>query len=129
MVIEIRQVSLSQTCQGNWRVRLTQEGVVYAARNQASCPPGQAWSTPWPGEPVARLSAVSTWWLWRKIPVDNLFRLPGHVSDPARATMGGYQTEVHLEDGARQHDVIVENTTEPSVEAVRKALQGFVPRG
>jgi hypothetical protein len=125
-VIEYRHISQSQTCRGNWRVRVTGAGEVYHARNREDCPQGQLWNTPFPEEPTHQLGAWQRWWLWRKLPVEALFALPEHITDPSRATMGGSREEVELTDGVRHHRVVVDNADQDDVTAVREALRRFV---
>ncbi len=129
MEIEFRHISHAQTCVGNWRVRVAESGEVFHARNVEHCPKGEIWSAPYPAEPSHRLSAWERWRLWRKIPVEELFTLTEHITDPARATMGGSREEVELTDGARHHQIVVENTSNEAVTAVKEALQTYAQLG
>jgi hypothetical protein len=127
MEIEYRRISLSQTCRGNWRVRVTEAGDVFHTRNSEDCAKGELWNAPYPPEPTHRLGSWERRWLWMRIPGRRLFALPAHITDPTRATTGGTREEVEIIDGDRHHQIVVDETTSNrTVTALREALEPFI---
>lgn len=126
MQVEYRRVSLSQTCLGNWKVRVDDAGNVFYARNTEPCPDGGNWSAEYPAEPQRTLGTWQLWRFRRAIPVKDLLALPEHVTDPNKAAMGGSQEQVHIVLDGNDHEVVFENVSHPAATSVRKAAARLV---
>lgn len=127
--VEFRSINQTQSCVGNYRVKVTQTGALFYARNTQECRRGEDWSSSWPSEPSRQLSATDMQGLQALVQGGGVLELPARVTDPARATSGGHREEVDIRIGDVEHRVVVDNTSAVPVDALRRLLLGWVATG
>jgi hypothetical protein len=104
------------------------QGAVFSAVNQADCPDGTPWSTPYPASPRYRLSPSERDQLGRLIQTTGALDLPALTTDPNKVTTDGYRDELEITFGGRHVVAVVEQTEVAAFSKLRQALVDLASR-
>lgn len=114
VALEYRRIGRLPTCIGNERLRVSDDGRVFHARNTAECAKGQVWSAPW--REIGRLDASALASL-----ADDA-RASGILNEPAAAiddtAEGGSREELDLTLDGKTFHWVVQNADAPAFRTV-----------
>jgi hypothetical protein len=117
-LLEYERITYHPTKRGNLRVRVEDDGAVFAQLNQRDPPVGEDWDAPWPAEPSRRLTdAPAT--LRRLLQQGGFFALaPVHRDDRRKDGI----REVLAFHGDPPHTVTVDRATVPPFQQLVNSL-------